>query len=158
MKKRWLIVLVAALLAVILAVPAFAAETDPGSSGDPVVTKSYVDAQIAALKESLKAETGTNPGTTAPSADASDVFTAVEVKAGQLLIGAGGTELVLRSGSATAIDNGKDGVSDLTGAKDLKGGVQVEKNHLLLVPRDDGRGIAAQTDIWIMVKGAYTIH
>lgn len=125
-----------------LTVVAGAVSTTPGSEGDPVVTKSYVDTQIAQIKGS----SGT-----------SDTYKAVQLKAGQKLIGNEGTEIILRSGEATAVDNGANGVSDITGAKDLMTGYWVAQNHLLLVPRSDGRGITATTDIWVMVRGSYTI-
>ena len=37
-------------------------------------------------------------------------------------------------------------------------GQTVGANHLILVPREDGRGIYAITDITVMVKGIYTIQ
>ncbi|MGI6728407.1 MAG: hypothetical protein ACOX4P_07660 [Anaerovoracaceae bacterium] len=144
MNKRKITVTIV-LLVFIIATVAVGAETyEPGSKEDPVVTKSYVDSQIAALKS--------DDGTISPEA-----FKAVEVKKGKRLIGSGGTELILRSGEALAIDNGADGLSDLTGAKDLKEGMPVIKNHHIIVPRDDGRGISASTDLWVMVKGDYSI-
>jgi DNA/RNA endonuclease YhcR with UshA esterase domain len=144
MNKRKITVTIV-LLVFIIATVAVGAETyEPGSKEDPVVTKSYVDSQIAALKS--------DDGTISP-----ETFKAVEVKKGKRLIGSGGTELILRSGEALAIDNGADGLSDLTGAKDLKEGMPVIKNHHIIVPRDDGRGISASTDLWVMVKGDYSI-
>lgn len=122
---------------------AVAAAGTPGSENDPVVTKSYVDSQIAQLKSG---------GTAAGS------YTIVEVKVGQKLFGKEGTEMILRSGEATAIDNGANGVSDITAGKDLMTGQAVGLNHLLLVPRDDGRGIQAITDLFVMVRGAYSIQ
>ena len=69
-----------------------------------------------------------------------------------------GTELILRSGEATAVGNiDGDGVSDVTLGVDLKMGEKINRNHLLIVPRKDGRGIVAKTDSWIMVKGKYEI-
>lgn len=126
-----------------LTVAAAAAVADPGSESDPVVTKSYVDSQIAQVKGS---------GT------ASGAYTVVEVKAGQRLLGQGGTEIILRSGEATAIDNGANGVSDMTDGKDLMTGQGIGLNHLLLVPRDDGRGLQALTDLFVMVRGPYTLQ
>jgi hypothetical protein len=143
MKKNRIAVLIMILVLVVATAAVFAETYDPGSAEDPVVTKSYVDAQIAALKSS---------GGTAT------VFEPINVKAGQKLIGGAGTELILRSGDAYAIDNGVDGLSDVTSAKDLKGGVTITANHLLLVPRADGRGIRAGSDLWVMVKGSYTIQ
>jgi hypothetical protein len=116
------------------------AESGPGSSADPVVTKSYVDALFASVS---------------PASHAS--FIVVEVEAGKKLYGGAGTEMILRSGSATALDNGSDGVSDLTAGKDIRQGAAIVSNHLLLVPRDDGRGIACKTKCWVMVKGDYEI-
>ena len=130
-----------------LTIVAGAAAGSPGSENDPVVTKSYVDAQIAQIKSSSSTS----------STGASNTFKAVEVKAGQKLIGVEGTEIILRSGEAKAIDNGANGVSDLTGGKDLMMGYWVFPNHLLMTPRDDGRGISATTDIWVMVRGGYTL-
>ncbi len=141
MNKRNIVLIVVAMV-VLFASWVFASDSGgPGSSGDPVVTKSYVDSKIAAIKNS----------------SGSAAFEAVFVEAGKKLIGGSGTELILRSGSASAIDNGADGLSDLTGAKDLRQGDLIEKNHLILVPRDDGRGILAKSDIWIMVKGSGSI-
>jgi hypothetical protein len=135
------LVIVLSVFAVTVA--AAAAADTPGSEGDPVVTKSYVDSQIAQIKG----------GSTA-----SDTYIVVEVKAGQKVLGKSGTEIILRSGEATAIDNGANGVSDITDGKDLMTGQSVGQNHLLLTPKDDGRGIQAITDIFVMVKGPYSLQ
>lgn len=135
------LVVVISVFAVTVAVAA-AADT-PGSESDPVVTKSYVDSQIAQVKS---------------SGGSSDSYKAVQLTAGQKLIGNEGTEVILRSGEASAIDNGANGVSDLTGATDLMTGQAVAQNHLLLIPRSDGRGILASTEVWVMVRGGYTIQ
>ncbi|HYE67861.1 MAG TPA: hypothetical protein VEA58_04570 [Anaerovoracaceae bacterium] len=134
------LVIVFSVFAVTVAVAA-AADT-PGSEGDPVVTKSYVDSQIAQIK----------------SSGASDAYVVVEVKAGQKVLGKSGTEIILRSGEATAIDNGANGVSDITEGKDLMTGQSIGQNHLLLVPKEDGRGLQAITDLFVMVRGAYSIQ
>ena len=140
--KRIVTVFVIVIVIFGLTIVARAAVTTPGSEGDPVVTKSYVDSQIAQIKG---------------SGGSSETYKAVQLTAGQKLIGNGGTEIILRSGEATAIDNGANGVSDITGAKDLMSGHWVAQNHLLLVPKSDGRGIAATTDIWVMVRGSYSV-
>lgn len=126
-----------------LTVAVAAASDTPGSESDPVVTKSYVDSQIAKIQS--------NGGT-------SDSYKAVQLTAGQKLIGNEGTEVILRSGEASAIDNGANGVSDVTGALDLMTGQSVTQNHLLLIPRSDGRGVLAITEVWVMVRGGYSIQ
>ena len=125
-----LTVVLAALLGVSALV--YASGDAPGSAEDPIVSKSYVDARTT--------------------------FSPIELTEGQRLIGGEGAEFILRSGEATAIDNGQNGVSDLTSGTDLMTGNVVLPNHLLLVPRDDGRGITAVTEIWVMVRGDYTIR
>ncbi|MGI6734558.1 MAG: hypothetical protein ACOX4J_10425 [Anaerovoracaceae bacterium] len=143
MNKANVTVMIVALALIVTTVAVGAAGYEPGSAEDPVVTKSYVDAQIASLK-----------GTGGSSA----VFQPVFVEAGKKLIGGEGTEIILRSGSALAVASGQDGLSDVTEGKDLKGGFAVTRNHLLLIPRADGRGISAAEDIWVMVKGTYSIE
>lgn len=141
--KRIVTGLVIVISVFAVTVAAAAAADTPGSEGDPVVTKSYVDSQIAQMKGS-GAESG--------------AYVVVQVSAGQRLLGKSGTEIILRSGEATAIDNGANGISDMTAGKDLMTGQSIGQNHLLLVPRDDGRGIQAITDIFAMVRGAYSIQ
>ena len=125
------IISITAIAAALLFGAAVWAASVPGSEEDPVVSKSYVDAQTS--------------------------FSPIQVAAGQRLIGGEGAEIILRSGEAAAIDNGENGVSDLTSGTDLMSGSPVGVNHLILVPRDDGRGITALTDIWAMVRGDYEI-
>jgi hypothetical protein len=126
-----------ALACLVMTAAVRAANDAPGSEGDPVVTKSYVDKQLSA---------------------AGGVFTAVEVAAGRRLIGGAGAEIILRSGEAAIISNESNGVSDLTDGSDLMTGARALPNHLLLVPRDDGRGLTALTDLWVMVRGPYTLQ
>jgi len=135
------LILLVALSMVLHGTGVFGAESGAGTAADPVVTKSYVDELFASLSD----------------APQSGSFQVVEVSAGVKLIGGAGTELILRGGKATAIDNGIDGISDLTAGKDLKTGNAVSFNHLLLVPKDDGRGLYCEARSWVMVKGTYTI-
>lgn len=119
----------------------YAVTAQPGTEDDPLVSKSYVDAQIA----SVKSAAGSN-------------YAVVHVEPGQKVIGGEGTEIILRAGEAAIVENGSNGVADLTTGEDLKSGEKAEMNHLLLVPRADGRGILAGTELYIMVRGSYTIE
>lgn len=105
---------------------------EPGSEQDPLVSKSYVDDYVQ--------------------------LRVVTLAAGQQLIGDGGTEIILRGGKTTAIGTAAGGLSDLTGGKDLVTGVTVPPNHLLLVPRSDGRGVKAVTDAILLVRGPHSIR
>ena len=159
-------------LAVFGASLSFGAELVPGSEDDPLVSRSYVDGLFEKLSDAVDAkleelkETMSGSGqaqepsqsqeyTQVPAASS---FKVVEVPAGTRVVGYEGTELIVRSGYAFAVDNGVDGISDLTDGTDLKGGAAISKNHLLLVPRSDGRGIDCQGLCYVMIKGEYSFE
>ena len=144
MKKRTIVLLVAVLL---LAGCIVAYAAGAGSADDPLVSKSYVDNAISAIRSEIASIGG----------GSADTYTVVEVPAGKMLDCKGGTEVILRSGTATAVDSSSGGVSDVTAGLDLSGGQNVTTNHHLIIPRTDGRGLSARTNIIVMVKGDYSI-
>ncbi len=144
-KRKFIVAAVLLLTLIVGAAAVTAASSEPGSESDPIVTKSYVDSAIASALGSQ------------PASGSSDSYEVVFVEAGKKVIAKGCTEMILRSGEAAAIDNGANGVSDMTSGTDLKMNYTVRANHLLLVPRDDGRGIRTKTDCYIMIRGPYEI-
>ncbi|MCV4235460.1 hypothetical protein OHJ21_30215 [Virgibacillus sp. LDC1] len=130
------------------------AGTTPGTTDDPVVTKSYVDQQI---QQALGTTNPTNP--TQPSQGAEEVKN-VALKPGKILIADAGTEFIVRSGNAVIYTEVASGVADLTDGKDLLNGETAPKNHLLSFPRE-GRGIQVKegqtSNLIVMVRGGYTI-
>lgn len=86
---------------------------------------------------------------------ASSNFKLINIKSGKKLSFEEGAEIVLRSGSAIVIASELGGLSDLSDGKDLKEGAYIKKNHNILIPRNDGRGIEAESDIIILIKGTY---
>lgn len=172
-RRSWIILLTAALL---LAASCFAAvfadDVVPGTAADPVVSKSYMDAQVAILQTQIKtlqeqidklsagqsgSETPSTPSTPAATVEVPK-FVVVKVDSGKSVIGAASTEIILRGGNATAIAGASGGVSDLTGGVDLATGTAVSKNHLLVIPADDGRGIRCTDTCYVMVKGDYKLQ
>lgn len=153
-----------------------AATADPGSNADPVVSQSYVDGKIKEVMsmingtsssssssnnlseqaiidnviKQIEAMNGTGTGTAA-------TFKAVSVPAGSVFLGGEGCEVILRSGTATAFVAGESGITNVTSGKELLNGVTIATDNLLIIPRDDGRGFNAVTDVWILVKGSYDI-
>lgn len=88
------------------------------------------------------------------------LFEVLELKKDQQLILGASAEIILRGGKATAIASTSGGLSDITAGtgKDVLTGQQVPLNHLLLISRDDGRGLKVTTEkAWILVKGKYSI-
>lgn len=116
----------------------------PGSANDPIVTKSYVDEAIRKLGAS---------GIGGGQAD----LNVLTLNDGERLVVNGGTEIILRTGKAVVISDSAEGASDLTDGVDLRPDRDVPRNHLLLFPRDN-RGIKAQGNVIVLVRGAYSIH
>lgn len=146
MKKIYALILIFAIIAVLGIVYA-GSTSDPGSQQDPLVTKSYVDSKFDDLKNYVDSKAG---GGTASSYDI------VELNPGESITLYQGSEAIVRTGNSSTIVTSTDGVSDLTGGKDLKNNALIPANHLLLFPRSDGRGIKAKNYTIVVVMGKYT--
>lgn len=139
----------------------------PGSTEDPIVTKSYVDEQIqVALSGGKVGGSNTSDALTARIAELEKQlagggvpYTVVRLKAGHTLMGEMGTEFNVRTGRAYVHSNTENGIPDLTDGVDLKHGTLIPNNHLLQIPRE-GRGVTVQpdypNDVYVTVKGAFT--
>jgi len=143
---RFLMLAMALMIFSVFALAVRADVGDPGSESDPIVTKSYVEKLILNMKQYVDSKTG-----------GSASLEVVNLNEGERIVGEGGTEIILRSGQAAIVDSIGGGISDLTAGKDLKKDEKAPQNHLLLVPRDDGRGLAAESDVVLMVRGNFTI-
>ena len=138
MKRNiWIILLCAAILCMSVTYVSYAG---PGDADDPVVTKSYLDQALAGV--STKQQT----------------FQVVSVENGQTLLCGAGTELILRMGKASVIATTQGGLADVTDGVDIANLGSAPANHLLIVPVSDGRGLSAQTDCLVMVKGEFSVQ
>lgn len=131
--------------------------SEPGSEQDPIISLSYLNIKIDELKgyidEKTKSITSQDPTTTG------NELVVVELQNGQSIIGKSGTEFIKRSGSGLAIVSLGGGLSDVTAGLDIGDGKSVPDNHLIIIPRDDGRGIYVTKDkTFIMVRGSYNIQ
>ncbi|NLY45265.1 MAG: hypothetical protein GX053_04660 [Tissierella sp.] len=127
--------------------------SEPGSVDDPLVTLSYVNYKIDQVKEYIDIKISNNSGS-------SNELVVVELPEGKSLIGKSGTEIILRGGKSTAYGVAVDkGLTDITDGKDIDDEVNyLPANHLLIIPRDDGRGAYAVTDSIFLVRGDYEIR
>lgn len=149
MKKRVIACLQAVVVtAVAVAGTAFAA--DAGSESDPVASKSYVDDKISQVLNTISTGSATTEAT-------GSSYTPVSVAVGKVLYGMEGTEIILRSGKGNIYTAGVDGVVDATTGSNLKTGATAQNNHILIVPRADGRGVKVSEAAWFLVKGDYSI-
>ena len=126
--------------------------SEPGTESDPLVTLSYVNRSIEQVKTYIDQKVSNSNNTST-----SDSLEVVNVEKGKFLIGEAGTEIILRGGSAKAIVSNLGGLSDITEGVDLGKDVSIPANHLLIIPRDDGRGVYCVTDSIFMVRGGYEI-
>lgn len=169
MKKIIVLVL---LFAFVLCIPINA---DPGDKDDPIIVLSYLNLKIQELidnyqlksikdintavetnKKSIEELNSKLEGNSNEPAT-STTLEVVNLKIGEKLITGAGTEIILRAGNVTAIASNLGGLSDVTLAADIKQGENIQKNHLIIVPRNDGRGVCATTDAILMVRGEYII-
>lgn len=110
---------------------------EPGSVSDPLVTRSFVEEYVG------------------QQLDVGFTWEIANLKAGEMFAGKAGTEVVLRSGRATVVDPTGSGLPNLTRGTNLTDTSAVPSNNLILVPRTDGRGLKATTNIIVMYRGNF---
>ncbi|MHB2015387.1 MAG: hypothetical protein ACYCW6_00410 [Candidatus Xenobia bacterium] len=120
--SRWLLLLVA-----LLALGGAALATEPGSSRDPLITRSYLE-QLYAWQYTNLAE-------------------------GQTVSLDMGAMLVIRTGKAVVVGQGNEGLIDLTKGEELKDGDVIPPFHLILSPASDRRGLKAMSAVVAMTRG-----
>lgn len=136
--------------AVVAAATVFAAA---GTESDPLVSKSYVDDKIEQVLTIINGGSVPVSGETAAS-----VYQTVYLSAGQTVLGGEGTEIIMRSGKANIYITGVDGIVDATTGSNLTNGTAAQTNHIMIVPRGDGRGLKAVEGAWFLIKGEYTVQ
>ena len=172
--KKWSVLVAVLILLISLLILGAADGAVPGSEGDPIVTLSFVEKKI----EQIKYYIDTNQNISRQDIDKLKVeldekdreiedlklkvensltFKVVEMSKGQVLIPEEGAEIIIRSGKATAIYGQYGGLSDITSAKDLQKGEAIVLNHMLIASRGDGRGIKAESGVFLIIKGSYTL-
>ncbi|WP_298034687.1 hypothetical protein [uncultured Dysosmobacter sp.] len=163
-KNRWVLrmVILLALSAALNMTVTAAAEA--GSSGDPLVTLSYlnetflntilqrVDQKIAARNSQIAQQAGVSV-----SGGTSASFTVVTLSSGQTLTGDIGCEVMLRVGSAVCVSPSAPGLIDETTASVLNNSGALSQNHLYMMTIE-GRGVkATAATTKLLVRGSYTL-
>ena len=168
-KKNGLVTRFVSMLVICLTLTAFvAAAAGAGTSGDPLVTQSYlndtyyntilkdVDSKIAARNTAMEGKIKDILKTSSTGGEAS-VFTVVTLSRNQVLTGGIGCEVMLRVGTASCVSASAPGLIDTTGGGSINGGTALTKNHLYMMTIE-GRGVKATADtVKVLVRGSYTI-
>jgi len=81
----------------------------------------------------------------------------VELNTGDKLIAEESSEIILRLGNCSAISPENGGLSDVTTGENLKNQDLINLNHLIIIPRSDGRGLLSNNNSILMIKGTYKI-
>ena len=145
-------------------------------ASDPLISLSYllqykqqeVDPEISALETRIRElenrlnalTQSTLPGTSAPSVASPEAgYQIVQVDAGVRVIATSPCDIMLRSGTAIVVTPYEgQGISDYTEGTELLNGDSVAINHMLLIPREDGRGIQiTSATAFIMIRGEFTL-
>ena len=158
MKKILIFILI---LSIAFTVVIYAA---PGDSNDPIVVLSYLNDRIKALVNDYKLDNiadlqkkvDTLASNESPGGS-SAALEVVEIRAGEKLIAGAGTELILRGGKAFVIGSELGGLANVTAGKDFVSGMEFVSNHLMIVPRGDGRSAYTDDYAIFMVRGTYEI-
>lgn len=132
--------------------------TTAGTATDPLVTLNYVEDRLMSLNARIDERFEALESKEGSSSNGLLAYEVLDVKIGTVINLEENTQVILRAGEAIAIAGVGGGLSDLTVGQDLKTGEYLTKNHLLLIPRTDGRGIKMITDGFVMVSGGYTIE
>lgn len=158
MKKKTTVILMLVVVIALLAGVAVYAVANYGTKSDPLVTASYLRdvVQPAMLDQYQSGLTGAVDEAEARFSDAlssaAGTYQTVTLAAGQTLRGGAGTEVLLRSGSATA----SSALSDSTAGSTLAAGGSLTANHLYFV-QADGAALRAVNAVTLMVRGGYSI-
>ena len=158
-KDRWLLRAVV-LLALSAGLMTTALAAEAGSSGDPLVTLSYLNDTffnniMQRVDQKIAERTGQAlPGGTSSSAAS---FVVVTLNEGQTLTGGIGCEVMLRVGSAVCVSSSDPGLIDETTAATLANGGALVQNHLYMMTIE-GRGVrATAATTKVLARGSYTV-
>lgn len=147
-----------------------------GTATDPLISKSYFDEIVQGLQSKINAleikvdnaqnvnvidngNNNNNNGSGNNSSIDTSEFKYVPVSAvkGQSILGGEGCEIILRSGDCIAKSTSNGVVNATTGAE-LYNGTGIPANNIIIVPRNDGRGVTVTSEeAWFIIKGTYTI-
>ncbi|MBE6914750.1 MAG: hypothetical protein E7472_07465 [Ruminococcaceae bacterium] len=150
-KRRLTIIGIAAAVMLFAGAVGYAAG-NYGSKTDPLITKSYLDSVVqpqmeSELKQQL-AEAEKQMRSTAPGE-----FAELSLSGGQTLLCSTGCEVLLCSGSASALGD----LVDTTAGGSVGSGSALSANHLYISASDSAGLTAGSGGAKILVSGAYSL-
>ena len=156
--KKWKIALAAACVCFLFTV-AYAATA--GSSGDPLVTKSYLDGPFLERVQSLVDRTVDERKAELEGAAGQsngNVFKVVTLRQGETLEGDVGCEVMLRIGAAVCGSPESVGIIDTTDGTNLGDGKSLVTNHLYMITISTRTVTATSGTVKVLARGPYTVR
>lgn len=171
--KRVKTILVCAALVVAAGVSAVAVDAYDGTS-DPVISLSYLkqyiqtmvdpqlqsmQQQIAAMEAELEVLRNADPSTDTET-PTMEQYTVLHVMQGTVVNASAACDIMLRAGEALAVvpATAQGNLSDYTAGCEITHGQPIPADHMILIPRGDGRGVlVTSAEAYIMIRGEYTI-
>ena len=159
-KNRWLLRAVVLVLFCGVMTTTVSLAAEAGSSGDPLVTLSYLnetfmDSIMDRVDEKIAQRNSQSSGQAGGTA--ADTFTVVTLSNGQTLTGGIGCEVMLRVGTAVCVSPSSPGLIDESSAATLNNSGALVTNHLYMMTIE-GRGVKATSGtVKLLVRGGYTI-
>ena len=151
--KKYIAIVIVTLL-VIVGISVYAANT----SSDPIISLSYFEKEMNNLKTELTQLINSKVSGGGNSSTSTSSYEIVNIQKGKQVTFGESAEFIIRRGEATIVDpSNSNGIPNLTLGKDDTNNAKAGLQQLYLVPRNDGRGIIAKTDLVIMVRGNYTV-
>jgi len=175
LKKKIILFLIISL---ILVYPVIGFSSNTTENDDPLITLSYLDYRFeefntvvdenisnqGILITNLEEKVNNREKTISELEEtinrlkvSSSTLEVVELSENQKIILEAGSEIILRAGTAYAITSEQGGLSDVTAGIDIKEDESIPRNHQLIIPRSDGRGIYVDSYAIFMVTGVYEI-
>ena len=144
------------LVAVLLGGIGVYANTNFGSESDPLITLSYLNSVLKPELEQKYSQQTQNAIAELESRideGMSGSYTALTVKANQTLTCKAGCEFLVRSGEAYVTGD----VVNVTEGKELAANDWLMKHHLYMTISDNG-AVRANSDVYLMIRGEYTVN
>lgn len=155
MKKLRNIVVFCIVAVLFSGIGAYAA-TNYGTESDPLITLSYLNEVLKPQMEQTYTQQ-TKDGIAELEAriegESSGAYASVALKANQTMSCKAGCEFLVRSGEAYVTG----GILNVTEGKELAANDWLMKHHLYMAVGDSG-SVKANSDIYLMVRGEYTIN
>ena len=143
------------IVAVLLGGIGVVAATNYGTESDPLITLSYLNEVLKPeLEQKYNQQTKDSLAEleSRVAAEVSGGYVAVTVKANQTLTCKAGCEFLVRSGEAYVSAD----ILDVTEGKELAKNDWLMKHHLYMAVSDNA-AVRANSDIYLMIRGDYTV-